>query len=142
MQVILEKYTGTKPYVFPDGKLADKNGVLERYPTALSVTWLAHTDEGGEMLWYLYLLSSFRSVYNVPSSLNETQAIQYIEDKMNEVPREPESDIYGRITALENVCDALEQTLQILIEETVTDKNRRAEITDIFEIVKSIQKDE
>ena len=87
--VKLEKYTGDKNYVFPNGDLADKNAVLEKYPTALDYTWLVHTDDGGEIFLYLYLLSNFRSLYDVPSSMNEAQAMQMIEDKMNNPSTEP-----------------------------------------------------
>ena len=86
--VILEKYTGTKKYIFPDGKLADKTAVLERYPTALDNIWIVHTDEGGEIFLYLYLLSNFRSLYNIAPELSESEAIQAIQDRMNEPPPE------------------------------------------------------
>ena len=91
--VVLEKYTGVKSYIFPDGKLADKNAVLERYPTALSTTWIVHTDEGGEMLYYLYLLSSYKNQYDVPNGLTEAQTIQFIQDEMNKPPPEVSGNV-------------------------------------------------
>ena len=90
---ILEKYTGEKNYVFPDGKLADQTAVLERYPTALDNVWIVHTDEGGEILLYLYLLSNFRSLYSIDPALNESEAIQAIQDKMNEPPPPAPQDV-------------------------------------------------
>lgn len=127
--VVLEKYTGEKDYVFPDGRLADVNAVLAKYETALNYTWIVHTDDGGEILLYLYLLSNFRALYEIDPLLSDDDAIQAIQDKMNEPPEEVESDVYERV-------NRLERTMQIMIEETpilesIADANLKAEIIGI-----------
>jgi len=91
--VVLEKYTGSKTYMFASDKTkADENAVLERYPMALEFTHIVHTNEGGETLLYLYSLSDMRSNYSLDSSLTENQAIAEIQRLMNLPPPEPEPD--------------------------------------------------
>ena len=41
---IIEKYTGEKVYMFPNGALATKEAVLESFPAALSFVHVVETD--------------------------------------------------------------------------------------------------
>jgi len=86
---VLEKYTGAKTYAWPDGRIADRDSVLARFPAALTFTHIVHTDEGGEILLYLYNLSNMRSLYKIDTALSETAAIAEIQRIMNLPPPEP-----------------------------------------------------
>ena len=47
---IVEKYTGEKTYMFPNGALATKEEVLKQFPAALAFVHYVETDENGEPL--------------------------------------------------------------------------------------------
>lgn len=80
---ILEKYTGEKTYMFPNGKLATKEAVLANFPAALTFTHVVETDENGEVMWAFQNLSAMRSMRNIDKSLSEAEAIQALQDILN-----------------------------------------------------------
>nr|DAL93715.1 MAG TPA: hypothetical protein [Caudoviricetes sp.]DAN38388.1 MAG TPA: hypothetical protein [Caudoviricetes sp.] len=41
---IIEKYDGTKTYMFPNGKLATKEAVLSKFESALTYPHIVETD--------------------------------------------------------------------------------------------------
>lgn len=83
---ILEKYTGDKFYMFPNGVLATKEAVLESFPSALTFVHVVETDENGEVMWAFQNLSAMRTMHNIDKSLTEAEAIQALQDIINTPP--------------------------------------------------------
>ena len=100
---ILEKYTGEKTYMFPNGKLATKEAVLESFPAALTFVHIVETDENGEVMWAFQNLSAMRTLHNVDKSLTEEEAIVALQDIINTPPV-----IDDMPTAEERIAAALE----------------------------------
>lgn len=105
------KYTGEKPYMFPNGELADKERVLKEFPAALTFTHIMETDENEEMCFSMQNLSAMRGVYNIVSSLTEDEAIAKIEEIINTPAPEPEA------TAEERIASALEFQNMMALED-------------------------
>ena len=83
---ILEKYTGDKVYMFPNGGLATKDAVLKSFPAALSFVHIVETDENGEVMWAFQNLSAMRSMHNIDKSLTEAEAIAALQEIINTAP--------------------------------------------------------
>lgn len=110
----LEKYTGSKIYMFPNGNLATKEAVLEEFPAATTFTYVVTTDEGGEVMWGMDNLSGLRSLHGIDASLSEDEAISEIEEIMNT----PEEIVEAEPTAEERIAAALEyQVMSSLPDE-------------------------
>ena len=86
---ILEKYTGEKVYMFPNGGFGTKDAVLKQFPAALSFVHVVETDENGEVMWAFNNLSAMRSMYKIDRSLSEAEAIAKLQEIIN---TEPEID--------------------------------------------------
>ena len=92
---VIEKYTGEKTYMFPNGSLATKDAVLQQFPAALSFAHIVETDEGHEVMFALQNLSAMRSMYNIDVTLTENEAIAVIQEVVNTpepVNTEPTAD--------------------------------------------------
>lgn len=100
---LVEKYTGDKTYMFPNGALATKEAVLEQFPAALTFVHYVETDEAGEVMWAFQNLSAMRTMYNIDSSLSESEALAAIQELIN---TEPEVDTTP--SAEERIAAALE----------------------------------
>lgn len=112
---IIEKYTGEKVYMFPNGAIGDKEAVLKNTPAALLFTHIVETDENGEVMWALQNLSAVRSMYNIDKSLTEDEAIAAIQELVN-TAAEPDTSP----TAEERIAAALEyQVMDSLPDEEV-----------------------
>lgn len=98
---IVEKYTGEKTYMFPNGALATKEAVLARFPAALTFTHYVETDENGEVMWAFQNLSAMRTIYKIDKSLSEAEALAKIEGIVNAEPAKTSSvpDSSERIAA-------------------------------------------
>ena len=97
----VEKYTGEKTYMFPNGSIATPEKVLEQFPAALTFAHIIETDEAGEVCFAVQNLSAMRSLYGVDSTLTETEAITKIEEIINTEPEyEPSAE--------ERIASALE----------------------------------
>ena len=83
---ILEKYTGEKTFMFPNGKLATKEAVLESFPAALTFVHIVETDENGEVMWAFQNLSAMRTLHNIDKALTEEEAIAALQDIINTPP--------------------------------------------------------
>lgn len=83
---IIEKYTGEKLYMFPNGTLATKEAVLEHFPAALSFVHVVETDENGEVMWAFQNLSAMRTLHGIDKSLTEAEAIAALQDIINTPP--------------------------------------------------------
>ena len=86
----LEKYTGNKTYMFPNGVLATSEKMLEQFPAVLTFAHIIETDEAGEVCFAVENLSAMRSLYEIDASLTETEAIAAIEEIINAPAPEPE----------------------------------------------------
>lgn len=80
---ILEKYTGEKVYMFPNGALATKEAVLKNFPAALSFVHVVETDENGEVMWAFQNLSAMRTLHGIDKSLSEAEAIEALQEIIN-----------------------------------------------------------
>lgn len=96
---IIEKYDGTKTYMFPNGKLATKEAVLSKFESALTFPHIVETDENGEVMFALQNLSAMRTFYNIDKSLSEDEAIAKIQEIVNTPPPEPEPSAEERMAA-------------------------------------------
>jgi hypothetical protein len=83
---IIEKYTGEKTYMFPNGAIATKEEVLSQFPAALAFAHIVETDEAGEVLFALQNLSAMRTFYKIDKGLSEAEAIAAIQEKVNTEP--------------------------------------------------------
>ena len=111
---IIEKYTGEKTYMAPNGKLYTMEAVLEDFPAALAFAHIATTDENGEVLFALENLSAMRSHYGIDAAMTEEEAIAAIQEIVN-TPHEENADP----TAEERIAAALEyQVMSSLPDET------------------------
>lgn len=97
----VEKYTGDKTYMFPNGSIATPERMLEDFPAVLTFAHIIETDEAGEVCFAVQNLSAMRSLYGVDTTLTETEAIAKIEEIINAVPEyEPSAE--------ERIASALE----------------------------------
>ena len=111
------KYTGDKTFMFPNGALATKEAVLEQFPSALTFVHIVETDENEEVMWALQNLSAMRTQFGIDSSLSEDEAIEAIENIINNPPV-AESEA----TAEERIAAALEyQVMASLPDEETSD---------------------
>lgn len=99
MKKKIEKYTGDKTYMFPNGAIATKEAVLKQFPAALSFVHFVETDENGEIMWAFQNLSAMRTMYEIDSSLDEEEALKKIEEIINTPPPEPEPSAEERMAA-------------------------------------------
>ena len=99
MKKKIEKYTGDKTYMFPNGAIATKEAVLKQFPAALSFVHLVETDENGEIMWAFQNLSAMRTMYEIDSSLSEEDALKKIEEIINTPPPDPSPTAEERIAA-------------------------------------------
>lgn len=99
MKKKIEKYTGDKTYMFPNGAIATKEAVLKQFPAALTFVHFVETDENGEIMWAFQNLSAMRTMYEIDSSLSEDEALAKIEEIINTPPPEPEPSAEERMAA-------------------------------------------
>ncbi len=97
----LEKYTGDKTYMFPNGAIATPEKMLAEFPAVLTFAHIIETDEAGEVCFAVQNLNAMRSLYNIDTALTEAEAIAKIEEIINTVPEEEPS-------AEERIASALE----------------------------------
>ena len=100
---ILEKYTGDKTYMFPNGALATPAAVLGQFPAALTFAHIVETDENGEGVWAFQNLSAMRTMHEIDKSLSEAEAIAALQEIINTPPVVDETP-----SAEERIAAALE----------------------------------
>lgn len=83
---IIEKYTGEKTYMFPNGALATPEVMLNQFPAVLTFAHIIETDEAGEVCFAVQNLSAMRSLYGIDASLTEAEAIAAIQEIVNTEP--------------------------------------------------------
>ena len=109
----IEKYTGDKVYMFPNGAIATKEAVLKEFPAALTFVHYVETDEAGEVMWAFQNLSAMRSMYNIDSSLSEAEALAKIEEIINTEP-----EVNTTPSAEERIAAALEYQNLVSMDDT------------------------
>ena len=98
-RVKIEKYDGSKTYMFPTGHLATPERVKKDYPAVEVFTHIVETDEGGQVMFGIQNLSAVRSQMGIDSSLSEDETIAKIEEIRNAPQPEPEPTAEDRIAA-------------------------------------------
>lgn len=83
---ILEKYEGTKTYMFPNGALATPEALLQQFPAALTFAHVIETDAAGEVCFAVENLAALRSLHGLDSALSESEAIASLQVIINTAP--------------------------------------------------------
>lgn len=96
---IVEKYTGEKAYMFPNGALATKEAVLQKFPAALIFTHIVETDEEGQVMWAFQNLASMKTIHGIAKETPEAEAIAKIQEIINTPAPEPEPSAEERMAA-------------------------------------------
>lgn len=99
---IVEKYTGEKTYMFPNGALATKEVVLQQFSAALTFPHIVETDEEGQVMWAFENLAAMKSLYGIAKDTPEEEAIAKIQEIINTPAPEP------GISAEERMASAME----------------------------------
>lgn len=98
----IEKYNGSKTYMFPNGDLATPDVVKEKFPAVSTFTHIVETDEAGQVMFAIQNLAAIKSQMGIDSNLSDAESIKQIEDIRNAPAPEPE------VTAEERIAAALE----------------------------------
>lgn len=96
---IVEKYTGEKTYMFPNGVLATKEAVLQKFPAALTFTHIVETDEEGQVMWAFQNLAAMKTIHGIAKETPEAEAIAKIQEIINTPAPEPEPSAEERMAA-------------------------------------------
>ena len=95
----IEKYTGEKTYMFPNGALATPEVIKNEFSAVETFPHIVETDEAGQVCFAIQNLAAIRSQMGIDSSLSEGEAIAKIEELRNAPEPEPEPDANERIAA-------------------------------------------
>lgn len=95
----IEKYTGTKTYMFPNGELATPERVLSEFEACLTFAHIIETDEAREVMFAIQNLAAIRSQLGIDPALTEDEAIAVIEEIRNAPPEESDPTAEERIAA-------------------------------------------
>lgn len=97
--VKIEKYTGNKTYMYPNGALATPDTIKNDFPAVEAFTHIIETDEAGQVCFAVQNLAAVRSQMGIDSSLSEDEAITAIEELRNAPIPEPDPTAEERIAA-------------------------------------------
>ena len=97
--VKIEKYTGEKTYMYPNGALATPDVIKKDFSAVEAFTHIIETDEAGQVCFAIQNLAAIRSQLGIDSSLTEDEAITAIEELRNAPEPEPEPTAEERIAA-------------------------------------------
>lgn len=95
----IEKYDGSKTYMFPNGELATPERVKKDYPAVEAFTHIVETDEAGQVMFAIQNLAAIKSQMGIDISVSEEDAINLIEELRNAPAPEPEVSAEERIAA-------------------------------------------
>lgn len=95
----LEKWTGTKTYMYPNGELATPERINSDFPAGLHFAHVIETDEQGQVCFAFMNLSAVRSQYEINPELSDEDAIIELETIINAPQPEPEPSAEERIAA-------------------------------------------
>lgn len=79
----VEKYTGEKTYMFPNGQLATKEAVLKHFPAALTFAHVVETDDEGQVMWAFQNLAAMKTMHGIDKSVPEQAAIEKLQQILN-----------------------------------------------------------
>ena len=80
----LEKFDGTKTYMFPNGSIATPEVIRSKFP---AVDQFVHVIEvNGDVCQAVMNLKALRNIYNIDETLSEADAIKALEDIINNPP--------------------------------------------------------
>ena len=97
--VKIEKFTGNKTYMYPNGAVATAEIIKNDFPAVETFTHIIETDEAGQVCFAVQNLNAVRSQMGIDSSLSEDEAIAKIEEIRNTPPAEPDPSAEERIAA-------------------------------------------
>lgn len=93
----LEKFDGTKTYMFPNGAIATPEVIRANFP---AVDMFPHVIEvNGDVCQAVMSLNALREMHNIDSTLDEAGAIAAIETIMNTPAPDPGPTAEERIAA-------------------------------------------
>jgi len=93
----LEKFDGTKTYMFPNGDIATPEKIRQQFP---AVDHFVHVIEvNGDVCQAVMNLNALRQIHTVDDGLDEAEAILAIQAEMNKPQLEPEPTAEERIAA-------------------------------------------
>lgn len=95
----IEKYTGTKTYMYPNGALATPEVMKQDFSAIEAFTHIIETDEAGQVCFAVQNLAAVRSQLGIDPSLTEDEAIAAIEEVRNAPVPEAEPTAEERIAA-------------------------------------------
>jgi len=95
----IEKYDGSKTYMYPNGELATPESIKRKYPASEVFTHIVETDEQGQVMLAFQNLAAVRSQMEIDSSLSEEEAMAKIEEIRNTPQPEPEPTVEERVAA-------------------------------------------
>lgn len=118
----LEKYTGEKTYMFPNGALATPEIMAAKFPAAFVFAHVIETDEAGEVCFAVENLNALRTIHGIDSSLSEDEAIAAIEEIINAEPEVSTEATNEDITAssLASIAASLEYQNMMTLEDVET----------------------
>jgi hypothetical protein len=93
----LEKFDGTKTYMFPNGAIATPEAIRSRFPAVDSFPHVIEVN--GDVCQAVMSLNALRQIHQIDDELSEADAITAIETIMNTPPPEPEPTAEERIAA-------------------------------------------
>lgn len=106
---ILEKYTGEKTYMFPNGDVATPEKIENDFPAVSVFTHVIETDENGEVCFAVENLAAMRTMYEIDTGLTEDEAIAAIQEKVNETTDDDSASAEERIAAALEYQNALSE---------------------------------
>ena len=95
----IEKFTGDKTYMYPNGTIATPETIKKDFPAVEAFVHIIETDEVGQVCFAVQNLAAVRSQMGIDSALSEDEAILKIEELRNAPPPEPEASAEERIAA-------------------------------------------
>lgn len=95
----LEKWMGTKTYMYPNGELATPEIIKNDFPAGLIFTHVIETDQKGQVCFAFMNLSALETQYGIDPELSDEESITLIEAKMNEPQPIPEPSAEERIAS-------------------------------------------
>ena len=90
----LEKWTGTKTYMYPNGEIATPERIKADFPAGLTFTHVIEADHRGQVCFAFMNLGALEDQYGIAEELTDDESIALIEAKMNEPQpvQEPSAD--------------------------------------------------
>ena len=95
----LEKFTGTKTYMYPNGEIATPERMKSDFPAIDTFPHVIETDHRRQVCFAVTQLGVLEDMYGIPEGLTDDESIAMIEIKINAPQPEPEPTAEERIAA-------------------------------------------